>query len=150
MLRAPYRLLHPLNQENAMSRLTVRLIAALCCLLPPLALAAAPAADYSAQYDRCLREAGATNNTSVLSCSESVSASVKKEINKLYARLHAKLLQEAPADADRLEQAQKAWLQYRNGHCDLATTYVGSPMYGYCPMLLNIARVLELRELAGE
>ena len=108
------------------------------------------AVDYNTLYDRCLTEAGAVNNTSVLSCSESVSAQVKREINTLYARLHAKLAQEAPEDADKLEQTQKAWLQYRNGHCALATSYVGSPMYGHCPMLLNIARALELRELAGD
>ena len=125
-----------------------RLLCALPLLLP--AAGAAPAVDYNTLYDRCLTEAGAVNNTSVLSCSESVSAQVKREINTLYARLHAKLAQEAPEDADKLEQTQKAWLQYRNGHCALATSYVGSPMYGHCPMLLNIARALELRELAGD
>ncbi|MBR8652155.1 DUF1311 domain-containing protein [Achromobacter sp. Marseille-Q0513] len=126
-----------------------RLLHALPLLLP-LAAIAAPAVDYNNLYDRCLTEAGAVNNTSVLSCSESVSGQVKREINTLYARLHAKLAQEAPEDADKLEQTQKAWLQYRNGHCALATSYVGSPMYGHCPMLLNIARALELRELAGD
>nr|WP_277399204.1 lysozyme inhibitor LprI family protein [Achromobacter xylosoxidans] len=49
-----------------------------------------------------------------------------------------------------MEQTQKAWLAYRNGHCALAGAHVGSPMYEYCPMLLNINRADELRELAGD
>ena len=89
--------------------------------------------DYNTLYDRCLTEAGAVNNTSVLSCSESVSAQVKREINTLYARLHAKLAQEAPEDADKLEQTQKAWLQYRNGHCALATSMWARRCTGTAP-----------------
>lgn len=43
-----------------------------------------------------------------------------------------------------------AWLAYRNGQCSLATIYVGSPMHGYCPMMLNIQRLEELKEMAGQ
>ncbi|MEA5599286.1 lysozyme inhibitor LprI family protein [Rivularia sp. UHCC 0363] len=53
-------------------------------------------------------------------------------------------------DAQQFEQSQKAWLTYRDTHCKLAGSYVGSQMYSYCPMQLNILRVTELRELAGE
>ena len=124
-------------------------ISRLLCTLPLLLpLDAGAAASTNTLYDRCLTEAGAVNNTSVLSCSESVSAQVKREINTLYARLQTRA-----GSARGRRQAgttQKAWLQYRNGHCALATSYVGSPMYGHCPMLLNIARALELRELAGD
>lgn len=119
-------------------------------MLSPALVLGAPAHDYMGQYDRCLRDAGATNNTSVMACSDAVSAAAKREINQLYARIHARLSSEFPADADKLEQAQKAWIVYRNGHCDLAGAHVGSPMYGYCPMLLNINRADELRELAGD
>lgn len=125
----------------------IRTLTALSLML--MTATAANAKDYSDQYDRCLSEAGATNNTSVLNCSSSVSASVKAEINALYGKLHARLAQQSPEDADKLEQTQKAWLVYRNGQCELATSYVGSPMYGYCPMLLNIQRADELREMLG-
>ncbi|OZI63944.1 lysozyme inhibitor LprI family protein [Bordetella genomosp. 1] len=111
---------------------------------------AASSVDYDARYDRCLTEAGGANNTSVLNCSGSVNADVKAEMNTLYDKLHTRLVGESVADADKLEATQKAWLVYRNGQCDLATSYVGSPMYGYCPLMLNIQRVKELRELLGE
>ena len=117
-----------------------------CCFL---AAGAAPAVDYNTLYDRCLTEAGAVNNTSVLSCSESVSAQVKREINTLYARLHAKLRRKRP-------RTPTSWNRRRRPGCNTATAIarsprpVGSPMYGHCPMLLNIARALELRELAGD
>lgn len=128
----------------------IRTLTALSLMLMAATAAAASAKDYTAQYDRCLSEAGATNNTSVLNCSGSVSASVKSEINALYGKLHARLALQSQEDADKLEQTQKAWLVYRNGQCDLATSYVGSPMFGYCPMLLNIQRADELRELLGD
>lgn len=128
----------------------IRTLTALALMLMATATHAAGAKDYASQYDRCLSEAGATNNTSVLNCSSTVSASVKSEINALYAKLHARLAQQSADDANKLEQTQKAWLAYRNGQCDLATSYVGSPMFGYCPMQLNIQRADELRELLGE
>ena len=53
-------------------------------------------------------------------------------------------------DAIKFENSQKSWLKYRNNHCELMGSYVGSPMYNYCPMLLNESRVAELKELAGE
>ncbi len=118
-------------------------------LCPALALAASPP-DYMAQYDRCLKDAGAVNNGTVEGCSNAVSAAAKREINTLYAKIHAHLVLEFPEDADKLEQTQKAWLTYRNGQCSLAGAHVGSPMYEYCPMLLNIGRAGELREMAGD
>lgn len=118
-------------------------------LSPALVLGASPP-DYMGQYDRCLRDAGVTNNGTVGACAEGVSAAAKREINALYARVQARLANDYPDDAAKLEQTQKAWLAYRNGHCTLAGAHVGSPMYEYCPMLLNISRAAELRELAGD
>lgn len=106
--------------------------------------------DYQAMYSRCLKAAGPINNNTVLGCSEEISTAVKKEINSLYNELYATLTSTSVEDAAKFEQSQKAWVSYRNKHCELATSYVGSPMYGFCPMSLNIARVKELRELAGK
>lgn len=116
---------------------------------PVLANAAAKEADYSKMYDACLKEAGPINNSVVYGCSEQVSGAAKKEINSLYAKLHKIVSQRDPSDAEKLEQTQKAWIAYRNGQCELATSYIGSPMYGYCPMQMNIQRVDELKELLG-
>lgn len=125
----------------------IRTLTMLTLALTSVAALAAPTPDYIARYDHCLKEAGGINNAAVASCSESVSTAVKKEINTLYVKLHTRLAAESAADADKLESTQKAWLVYRNGQCELATSYVGSPMYGYCPMMLNIQRADQLREM---
>ncbi|CAB3633591.1 MAG: DUF1311 domain-containing protein [Achromobacter sp.] len=128
----------------------IRHALALSLLLSPALALGASTPDYMGQYDRCLRDAGVTNNGTVGACAEGVSAAAKREINALYARIQARLASDFPQDAAKLEQTQKAWLVYRNGQCDLAGAHVGSPMYEYCPMLLNISRAAELRELAGD
>ena len=80
-------------------------------------------------------------------CAEGASESAKKEMNRVYQRLYLKLQQTSQEDAQQLENAQKAWLIYRNEHCDMLGKYDGSPMYTICPMKLNIDRVAELQLL---
>lgn len=128
----------------------IRHALALSLMLSPVLVFAASAPDYMDQYDRCLKDAGAVNNGTVEGCSNAVSAAAKREINTLYAKVHARLATDFPEDAAKLEEAQKAWLVYRNGHCSLAGAHVGSPMYEYCPMVLNANRAGELREMAGD
>lgn len=106
-------------------------------------------------YDRCVQKAsrewhGAMATGTVEGCSNLASEAATKEINALYGKMHERLSRENPADAQRLETAQKAWLDYRELHCALAGSYVGSPMYAFCPLQLDILRVKELRELVGE
>lgn len=117
------------------------------CLAILLILSPAVQADYDQQYQACLDASGMINNTSVAGCAEGVSETVKKEMNRIYQQLFLKLQESQPADAEQLETAQKAWLIYRNGQCDLQGKHVGSPMYYTCPMELNIQRVEELRFL---
>lgn len=106
--------------------------------------------DYDKIYSQCLDNSGPINNSVVAACSEEASNEAKKELNALYNKFYAKLKSENPEDAEKFELSQKSWLKYRNSHCELAGSYVGSPMYGYCPMQLNIERVMQLRELNGE
>ena len=108
------------------------------------------AVEYDVMYGKCVDEIGPINNGVVEACSNTVSDKAKSEITRRYKSIYARLLAENPEDASRFESAQKAWLQYRNIHCDLAGSYIGSPMHGFCPMKLNSARALELRELDGE
>ena len=75
---------------------------------------------------------------------------VKKEMNRLYYIIHKKISEQSRDDAKKFEQSQKIWLKYRKSHCELMGSYVGSPMYSFCPMGLNKLRVAELTELAGE
>lgn len=104
-------------------------------------------ADYEQQYQACLDASGMINNASVAGCAEGVSETTKKEMNRVYQQLFLKLQESAPEDAQQLEEAQKAWLIYRNGQCDLQGKHIGSPMYYTCPMQLNIQRVDELKFL---
>ncbi|MBF7730409.1 lysozyme inhibitor LprI family protein [Pseudomonas sp. N040] len=118
-------------------------------LLVSLAASAQTPSEFDALYGKCLDRAGYINNGVVTECSAEVSEKAKSEITRNYKSIYARILAEKPEDAKRFESSQKAWLQYRNTHCDLAGAYIGSPMYAYCPMNLNSARALELRELNG-
>lgn len=105
---------------------------------------------YSQMYDLCLRRGGSANCGAVSACAEAVSEQAKAEMNILYKKIYERLAVDAPGDEFKLEKSQKSWLVYRSIHCDLAGSHIGSPMYAYCPMRLNIERVDELRQLAGE
>lgn len=117
------------------------------CLAILLILSPAVQADYDQQYQACLDASGMINNASVVGCAEGVSETVKKEMNRVYQQLFLKLQDDAPEDAEQLETTQKAWLVYRNGQCELQGKHVGSPMYHYCPMQMNIQRVEQLKLL---
>ena len=124
------------------------LVCALLCIGPVFAADALGSLDTI--YDRCVKKHGTINNGVVEACSGEASDAAKKQINHYYQKAYVRLQQQSPDDAQKLEEAQKAWISYRDRHCSLAGSYVGSPMYSYCPMQLNIARVHELQELAGE
>lgn len=106
--------------------------------------------DHQQVYSDCLAKAGGINNGTVEACSTAASDGAKAEMTRLYRAFYSKLLAESEDDAAKFERAQKSWLVYRDLHCELAGSYVGSPMYSFCPMQLNIGRVIELRELVGQ
>ena len=106
--------------------------------------------DYDALYDSCMEQAGDINNSVVAMCSSEVSQQAYVEIKRRYQSIYARLLTESAQDASQFSASQKAWRKYRNTHCELAGSYIGSPMYEYCPMSLNAARALELRELDAD
>ena len=106
--------------------------------------------EYDTLYNKCVDSSGPINNGVVDACSGEVSEKAKNEINRHYKAFYARLLKENVDDAKKFEVSQKAWLLYRNNHCDLTGAYIGSPMYGFCPMNLNSARALELRQLDAE
>ncbi|GAA6617677.1 lysozyme inhibitor LprI family protein [Scytonema sp. NUACC26] len=106
--------------------------------------------DYRQMYSTCLKAAGVTNNSSVEQCSRQTFKATDLEMNRLYDKIYRQIVSRQAEDAKKFELSQKFWLSYRDTHCKLAGAYVGSPMYSYCPMQLNISRVAELREFAGE
>lgn len=131
-----------------MKLVPIALSLAAIALTSGTAAAAEGPKDYDTIYSDCLTKAGGANNGTVSACAEDVADQTKPEMNRLYQAISAKM--NSPADATKLEKAQKAWLVYRDNHCELAGSYVGSPMYYFCPMTLNIERVKQLREMAGE
>lgn len=102
--------------------------------------------DISTRYEDCIRTNPQKLSAAAV-CAEGASESAKKEMNRVYQRLYLKLQQTSQEDAQQLENAQRAWLIYRNEHCDMLGKYDGSPMYTICPMKLNIDRVAELQLL---
>jgi uncharacterized protein YecT (DUF1311 family) len=124
-----------------------------CCLFLGMCLSSIAFAktqkEYQDIYDQCVDQAGTINNGVVEACTSQTSDRVKKDINRLYGIFYKRLQSEHPYDVAAFEASQKAWLDYRNQHCLLMGSYVGSPMHGYCPMTLNIERALELQELVG-
>ncbi len=99
-------------------------------------------------YDNCVKQAGTINNTVVSECSNEANIFYKQQINKNYNTIYKALLKQSPDNAKAFELSQKSWLKYRNNHCQLAGTYIGTPMYDYCPMILNEIRSKELKQLA--
>lgn len=104
--------------------------------------------DYMQAYQACLKAAGRTNNGSVGYCSETVAEQAQAEMDRLVGQIRASLQAEIPDEAAKMLQAQQSWTAYRNSHCALAGAHIGGPMYSYCPLVQNIRRVEELRELA--
>jgi uncharacterized protein YecT (DUF1311 family) len=105
--------------------------------------------DHYKIYSACVDEHAPINNSVVHGCSEYASDSAKKEITVLYKKIYEYISTSSVDDALKFEMTQQAWISYRNNHCELSGSYVGSPMYSYCPMMLNITRAIELRELAN-
>lgn len=112
---------------------------------------AATPVDYMQVYGECLKAAGRTNNGSVGGCSAAAAAQAQTEIDQLVGQIRHRLLAhlpDLPEHTARLADAQSAWQRYRDEHCTLAGAHIGGPMYDYCPLLQNIRRVEDLRELA--
>lgn len=99
-------------------------------------------------YDTCVQESGTINNGVVAACSNFASEAYKKNITTDYRIIYAALKKTNPDDAKKLEDAQIAWIEYRDKHCELAGGYIGSPMYAYCPMQLNLDRALQLSQMS--
>jgi len=121
-------------------------------LLSTQALATKPKLkDYRAAYGKCLKNSANSGPTGAIEgCTEFVVDEAKREMNTLYKVIHDRLQSKNPDDAAEFDAAQRSWLAYRKAHCDIAGKYVGSPEFVVCPMDLNIERIQELRQIAGQ
>ncbi len=103
--------------------------------------------DYDEIYNQCVEESGTINNSVVLACSGKTFQASQQEIDNLYQKIFSQLLKQSPEDAQKFQIAHQSWSAYRDKSCEIARSYIGSPMSGFCPMKKNISRVEELREL---
>lgn len=106
----------------------------------------AQAIDYDKQYQRCLNKEKYINNGLIYECTERVNEQVKKAINSTYQKLQKKFGDDSYSK-EKFDNAQKAWIAYRDAECEFAGHYIGSPMYAICPMEKNIDRLKEMQEL---
>ena len=105
--------------------------------------------DYDKAYKTCMNNGGKSiNNAVVYDCSEQISEQAKAEINRLYQKTYRRWTSEAPENADKLEESQKTWLQYRETYCELLGNAIGTPMAYVCRAERNILRTKELRQLS--
>jgi len=102
--------------------------------------------DYEKMYSECIDKIGTINNSVVYECAGKTFEASENEIKSLYKKIFSRLSKESIKDAKKFKESQQLWYKYRQYTCDLATIYIGSPMYSYCPMKKNIIRVEELRE----
>ncbi|MGV6809931.1 MAG: lysozyme inhibitor LprI family protein [bacterium] len=103
---------------------------------------------YERSYSECIAEAGTMNNTIMIGCSEQASVLAKEDITRFYQKIEKKLsLYDDASDlVNTLVSSQKAWINYRDIHCDLSSRLAAQTPY--CLMLLNAKRAEELARLA--
>lgn len=106
--------------------------------------------EYKALYQSCVDEYDTFNNSVLADCSLRVSDEVNAKIAVLYNKIHQTLSADLPEDAADFAKAHQAWLEYKEQQCRLAASYIGSPMYFYCPMNKEVERLQELQELAEQ
>lgn len=99
-------------------------------------------------YSECTNKYTSMNNSIVYECSAYADERYKKIINTSYNKIYKALKSTDSDQAAALEKSQIGWLDYRNNYCPLTGSYIGSPMYAFCPQELNRNRAEELETLA--
>lgn len=105
---------------------------------------------YDIAYDSCVNKAGAISNGVIEQCSGVASEMVTKDLQSLYDKILKTMSEQSFEDAKKFENSQKAWLKYKETHCELMGSYVGSPEYSLCPLALDKLRAIELQQLADQ
>ena len=104
-------------------------------------------------YNQCVEQTieklalGNINNAVVESCSNQSRAYYEKEIVKVLDQIKKQsqidLRQERYND---IMKSQRLWKAYVDQECQNAGSYIGSPMYSYCPMQHYAERVAQLQQ----
>jgi uncharacterized protein YecT (DUF1311 family) len=116
-----------------------------------LGTADASAAPRPADKDPCL---AAASEQALQSCRKKQFDDSTRELNGIYEKLHRQYSKSEPSLATALEQAQNAWLSYRDLECKVRT-FESSSGSGYeaykldCLAKLNALRITDLKALVS-
>ena len=133
------------------ARHRLRLIVALGLSIACLSTAEASASPHSADKDPCL---GAASENALLACRKKQFDDSTRELTGIYEKLHRQYGKSEPPLATALEQAQTAWLNYRDLECKVRTfeSSSGSAYEVYkldCLAKLNAQRITDLKALGA-
>ncbi|WP_089605843.1 lysozyme inhibitor LprI family protein [Acinetobacter piscicola] len=106
---------------------------------------------YSQCVDQTIQklDLGNINNAVVEFCSQKTKATYEKQIVALLDQIkqHSEKYQQPERYKD-IMKSQQLWKNYVDQECKNAGTYIGSPMYAFCPMKEYGTRVEQLTEYA--
>ena len=100
-------------------------------------------------YSQCVDETRqeqplpSINNAVVDVCSGYARGLYEKQIVQLLDQIKTT---GSPERYNKIMKSQQLWKQYVDQECQNAGDYIGSPMYGFCPMLEYQHRVEQLQE----
>lgn len=103
---------------------------------------------YSQCVDQTIEELklGNINNAVVEVCSNQTKMMYEKQIVMLLDRIKQKSEEyQEPERYTDILKSQRLWKAYVDQECTLAGRYIGSPMYGFCPMQEYANRVEQLK-----
>lgn len=103
---------------------------------------------YSQCLDQTIEELklGNINNAVVEVCSNQTKMMYEKQIVMLLDRIKQKSEEyQEPERYTDILKSQRLWKAYVDQECTLAGRYIGSPMYGFCPMQEYANRVEQLK-----
>lgn len=104
-------------------------------------------------YDQCVDQTikdmhlDSINNMVVDACSNHAKSVHEKQIVKLLDRIRKQSQEYEQSERfNDIMKSQRLWKVYVDQECSNAGSYIGSPMYSYCPILEYEKRVKQLNE----
>ncbi|MBI1449867.1 lysozyme inhibitor LprI family protein [Acinetobacter sp. AC1-2] len=105
--------------------------------------------EYNQCVDQTIKEMKleSINNMVVHSCSEQAKKTYEEKIVALIDQIRTQSEEyQQPERYQDILKSQRLWKAYVDQECSNAGSYIGSPMYSYCPMQEYAARVKQLEE----
>lgn len=115
-------------------------------LLMGIAVTHSAQAELKDYYSECMSKYESVNNSRIYECTGYADQSYKSAMNKAYNKIYKSLKNNARYDEDAadFEKSQLGWLDYRDQHCALEGSYIGSPAFPICVSSKNKERAEEL------